>query len=124
MTKVDGDPFGGFGPRVKPGSKIEKDATSWAEKQGWWSIKIAKTNKRGVPDRFYMKDGNPVFVEFKGPRETVKEQQKRRIAEIIKAGGEAWACRSLTYFKARMLDGEDYDRHDTGQMDALPSRKL
>lgn len=94
--------------KAKPGSRIEKEATKWAEEQGWFSFKIEKANKRGVPDRFYSRihpatfRTQVVFVEFKGPRETVSEQQKRRIKDLSKSGVSAWVCRDLTDFKFRM----------------------
>jgi hypothetical protein len=82
----------------------------WAENQGWFSFKVAKSNKRGVPDRFFARDDElfngrrrVVLVEFKGPKELVKEQQQRRIKELRKAGVEAWVCRSEIDFKKRML---------------------
>ena len=84
------------------GSEIEKGATKWAKEQGWFSFKVAMTNKRGVPDRFYSRNGKAVFVEFKGAFEVVSEPQKRRIREIVASGLDAWVCRDLADFKWRM----------------------
>lgn len=95
--------------KIKPGSRVEKEATKWAEERGWFSFKIEKANKRGVPDRYYSRihpesfRTQVVFVEFKGPRETVSEQQERRIKDLIKSGVSAWVCRDLAEFKKRML---------------------
>lgn len=86
----------------KPGSVLEKKATEWAEKQGWFSFKIEKANKRGIPDRFYARDGKVVLVEFKGPREAVRPAQERRIAELISQGIVAWICRDMESFQERM----------------------
>jgi hypothetical protein len=84
------------------GSVIEKKATKWAEDQGWWSYKVASSNKNGIPDRVYLRDGKWVLVEFKGPVEVVSGPQERRIGEIVTHGGIAWVCRDLGTFMQRM----------------------
>lgn len=88
--------------RSKPGSAVEKKATEWAVDQGWWSYKVERANKRGIPDRVYLRNGKWVLVEFKGPREAVRPAQEKRIAEIVSNGGQAWVCRDLETFKQRM----------------------
>lgn len=88
--------------RAKPGSVVEKAATKWAEEQGWFSFKIERANKRGIPDRFYARKGVVVFVEFKGPREVIRPAQERRIAELVSQRIVAWVCRDLETFKERM----------------------
>lgn len=108
---VEGAPFT-WTQRVKPGSVLEKEATTWAERNGWFSFKVEKTSKRGIPDRYYLKNGRTVLVEFKGPRETIKPQQEKRMKDIVAHGGEAWVCRSIEYFQIRMSVSP---RRDHGQ---------
>lgn len=66
--------------------EIEGPATRYAEYQGWLEIKIAKSNKRGWPDRFFGRAGVAIFVEFKRPGEEPSPQQKKRHKELRGAG--------------------------------------
>lgn len=45
--------------------EIEKKATDWAKRNGWWSRKFTSPAHRSSPDRIFAKRGVVVFVEFK-----------------------------------------------------------
>lgn len=63
-------------------SLIEKKSKLLAEQRGWFQLKIEKCNKRGFPDRMFIKDGRVIFVEFKNERGRLSEEQKRMIQSL------------------------------------------
>lgn len=85
------------------GSKVQADAVKWAEKRGWYCIRIMRTEIRGRPDHCFIRDGKTVWVEFKGTDEQISENQERRIGEMIAHGAIVWVCRDLPTFKRRMM---------------------
>ncbi len=85
------------------GSKVQADAVAWAEKQGWYCIRIMRTEIRGRPDHCFIRDGKVVWVEFKGTTETLKSWQEKALGDMIAAGAIAWVCRDLATFKRRMM---------------------
>lgn len=77
-------------------SLIERKSKLLAEKLGWFQLKIEKCNKRGFPDRMFIKDGNVIFVEFKNERGRLSEEQKRMISSLRdEYKAEVWVISSL-----------------------------
>lgn len=58
-------------------------------KEGYYAIKLAKTNKNGINDLIFGKDGKAIFIESKEKNDTLKPLQKHRIDELISYGFEA-----------------------------------
>ena len=57
------------------------------EAQGYYVIKLIKTNKNGIPDLIAIPHGcNVLFSEIKKPTGIVSELQKYRIKELEKHG--------------------------------------
>ena len=52
------------------------------EKLGFYVIKLAKTNKNGIPDLLWMKPGEIIFVEVKAVNGKLSALQKYRISEL------------------------------------------
>lgn len=60
------------------------------EKEGWYVIKLHKTNKNGIPDLLAIKPPLIKFIEVKKPQTGVlSELQKFRINELKQFGIEA-----------------------------------
>ena len=52
------------------------------EKNGFYVIKLAKTNKNGIPDLLCIKPGEIIFVEVKAVNGKLSALQKYRISEL------------------------------------------
>lgn len=59
-------------------SKIIKDL----EEQGFYVIKLIKTNKNGIPDLVAIKENRCVFIEVKSKKGVLSTLQKFRIEEL------------------------------------------
>lgn len=59
------------------------------EKEGFYVLKLIKTNKSGIPDLIALKPNEVKFVEVKGKKTVVSELQKYRIKELLKLGFDA-----------------------------------
>ena len=56
---------------------MERPVVDWAQKHGWYTLKINGLGKRGFPDHFFF--GKPrvlVMIEFKAPGKSAKPLQK------------------------------------------------
>jgi Holliday junction resolvase len=63
-------------------SVYQKKVIERWEKAGFYVIKLAKTNKNGIPDLLCMKPGEAIFVEVKGDRGKLSKLQEYRIKEL------------------------------------------
>lgn len=74
-------------------SKIMKQLRS----EGWYVVKLIKTNVNGIPDLVAFKKGEePKFIEVKAKNGVVSELQKFRIKELRERGinAEVWRADS------------------------------
>lgn len=67
-------------------SIIQKKIIDRLTKEGWYVIKLIKTNKNGIPDLLALKDGVSWFIEVKQPKGVLSEIQKFRIQELREKG--------------------------------------
>jgi Holliday junction resolvase len=67
-------------------SKIQLKIIKQYEAEGYFVIKLIKTNKNGIPDLLICKDGAAFFVEVKAKNGKLSEIQKYRIEELKKYG--------------------------------------
>lgn len=67
-------------------SSIEGYACGLAEKAGWIVRKLKWIGRRNGMDRFFLKDGRVVLIEFKRPGETPRPGQQKEI-DLFKAAG-------------------------------------
>ncbi len=62
---------------------------------GWYVIKLLKTNKNGIPDLLCLKSGeHPLFIEVKTETGKLSRLQEYRIDELKKAGFDAMVLRT------------------------------
>ena len=52
------------------------------EKEGYYVIKLIKTNVNGIPDLIAVKENETIFIEVKRPDGVLSELQKVRIKEL------------------------------------------
>lgn len=76
--------------KIQKGKKLESVIQSQiikqAEAQGYYVIKLIKTNKNGIPDLLCIKGGRCTFIEVKSAKGKLSEIQKYRIEELNKFG--------------------------------------
>ena len=65
-------------------SKIQKEVIDKMEAQGFFVIKLIKTNKNGIPDLLCMRKNEYFFIEVKSAKGKLSEIQKYRIKELEK----------------------------------------
>jgi hypothetical protein len=63
------------------------------EEQGWYVIKLIKTNKNGIPDLVAFKDNDFQFIEVKTEAGKLSELQKFRIEELKTKGFKVYELR-------------------------------
>ncbi len=67
--------------------QIQAKRIKQLESEGYYVIKLIKTNKNGIPDLIAIPQGcNVLFSEIKKPTGVVSELQKYRIKELKKHG--------------------------------------
>lgn len=62
--------------------QIQKKRIDQLEADGWYVIKLIKTNKNGIPDLIAVKKDEVLFVEVKKPSGVVSKLQEYRIKEL------------------------------------------
>lgn len=67
-------------------SKIQKEVIDKMEAQGFFVIKLIKTNKNGIPDLLCMRKDEYFFIEVKSAKGKLREIQKYRIKELERFG--------------------------------------
>lgn len=65
------------------------------ELNGWYVIRLIKTNKNGIPDLLCLKSGEkPLFIEVKSKKGVLSALQTFRLNELIELGFDAIECRA------------------------------
>ena len=59
------------------------------EADGYYVLKLIKTNKNGIPDLVALKPNDVKFIEVKGVKTPVSKLQQYRIKELKKLGFNA-----------------------------------
>jgi len=68
-------------------SQIQSKKIKELEANGYYVIKLIKTNKNGIPDLIAIpKESDVLFIEVKGPKGTVSPLQEFRMEELKKHG--------------------------------------
>ena len=67
--------------------EIQRKRIKELEEEGYYVIKLIKTNKNGIPDLIAIPQGAPVlFSEVKRPKGKLSPLQKYRLSELKKYG--------------------------------------
>ena len=67
--------------------QIQAKITKHLESEGWFVVKLIKTNKNGIPDLMALRNGVTRFIEVKRPKVgKLSEIQKYRIKELKEQG--------------------------------------
>jgi len=70
-------------------SKIQAKIIKRFTDEGYFVIKLIKTNKNGIPDLMILKDGKTIFIEVKKPMVgKLSKVQEYRIKELKEYGFE------------------------------------
>lgn len=77
--------------------EIEDAVMSRARKAGWLVRKLKWPGRVGGPDRYFLKDGRTVLIEFKAEGKEVEpgSVQEREIGRLRAAGGEVHVCNDI-----------------------------
>lgn len=76
-------------------SKYQAKIIKQYESEGWYVLKLVKTNKNGIPDLLCLKSGHePTFIEVKAKKGIVSKLQEYRIKELTERGFTAFISRS------------------------------
>lgn len=71
-------------------SKYQNKIIKKLEAEGYYVLKLLRTNKNGIPDILALKDGKrPLFIEVKGAKGKVAPLQQFRINELNKLNFKA-----------------------------------
>lgn len=72
--------------RKRERKDVEAPAIQYAERRGWWHIKITSPSLNGLPDDLFVRRGHYLWIEFKAPGEEPSAQQLKRHAEMCEKG--------------------------------------
>ncbi len=75
--------------------QIQAKRIKQLEAEGYYVLKLIKTNKNGIPDLIAIKEGDILFSEIKTTNGKLSEIQKYRIKELESYG-----------FKTELYNGE------------------
>ena len=76
-------------------SKYQKKISDKLEKEGYFVVKLIKTNKNGIPDLIAIKENNTIFVEIKTTKGVLSEIQKYRLQELTNKGIKCYVSKGL-----------------------------
>ena len=77
-------------------SQIQSKKIKELEAQGYYVIKLIKTNKNGIPDLLVIPPNSDVlFIEVKGPTGKLSKLQEYRIKELTTHGVSAEVFKPL-----------------------------
>jgi len=68
--------------------QIQSNIIKRLELQGYYVVKLIKTNKNGIPDILAIKDGKARFIEVKKKQGVLSELQKEVINQLKNKGCE------------------------------------
>jgi Holliday junction resolvase len=83
-------------------AKFQSDIINHLEATGWYSIKLIKTNKNGIPDIVAVREDRTLFIEVKSVKGVISPLQKHRIKELNDIGVPAIVLREGEEFKSKI----------------------
>ena len=79
--------------------QIQKKISDYLERDGWFVIKLIRTNKNGIPDLIAINSERTVFFEVKTPTGKTSVIQEFRIKQLQRLGLGAYIVRSVEEVK-------------------------
>ena len=79
--------------------KIQKKISDKLTKDGFFVIKLIKTNKNGIPDLICVRDDKTIFVEVKTEIGVLSEIQKYRLKELTNRGIDCFYSKGVELIK-------------------------
>jgi Holliday junction resolvase len=70
--------------------KLQKKIITQLEANGFFVVKLIKTNRNGIPDLLAVKENRTIFVEVKQEHGKLSEIQRYRINELRAKGIEVY----------------------------------
>ena len=70
--------------------QYQKKISDKLEKEGWYVIKLIKTNKNGIPDLIAIKEDKTIFIECKTLKGKLSKIQEFRLDELKAKGIECF----------------------------------
>lgn len=67
-------------------SKLQSKIIKQLESDGYYVLKLIRTNKNGIPDLLALKSNEVYFIEVKSEKGVLSELQKYRINELQEFG--------------------------------------
>jgi len=80
-------------------SWLENTAVEEAEADGWLVRKVKYIGRDAAPDRWFLKDGRWVIIEFKDYGEPLKPQQALEAKRLKAHGAEVYAIDTIEDFR-------------------------
>lgn len=86
--------------------QIQSNIIKRLELQGYYVVRLIKTNKNGIPDLFAIKDGKARFIEVKTKQGVLSELQKEVINQLKNKGCEVdvWTAYQENFDYAKSND--------------------
>lgn len=75
--------------------QYQKKISDKLEKDGYFVIKLVKTNKNGIPDLIAIKENKTIFVEVKTTKGVLSEIQKYRLQELTNKGIQCFVSKGI-----------------------------
>ena len=79
---------------------LERPFKDYAEAKGWIYEKVSSLSRNGWPDRFLLRNGRVVLLEWKAPGKEPTRQQYIRQRQLRQAGAEVVWFNDLEAAKA------------------------
>ena len=70
--------------------QYQKKLSDILEEEGWYVIKLIKTNKNGIPDLIAIKEDKTIFIECKTLKGKLSKIQEFRLDELKAKGIECF----------------------------------
>ena len=85
-----------FRPPTPLEKAFERDASDLAIRRGWFESKVTWPGHKGLPDRFYARNGRIVLVEYKRDGEPLRRKQLLAHEELRRYGVEVHVLDNMT----------------------------
>lgn len=85
--------------KIIPEQKVQTKIIKQLEAEGYYVLKLVKTNKNGIPDLLAIKNNECLFIEVKREDGKLSEVQKYRLNELKEKGIKAVVAYGINFNK-------------------------